>query len=315
MKKSLLFVCSFAACMAANAATANEVVDLYFESSNFHQTFYESDGDWYNTVAIGDYEFMFDIVAPEGLISGNTYTYDDMLKDYSFGIDYTTYTQIKYESASYTETITGENSKDIEIHVVSEDGVTYNLIGSYTKADEPEMMQMPEGIETLSYTLSCVDLDFGEESFEARLAFDGDDVYLEGCGYVSYFFQSVIKGTKSGNSLIFPAGQCVGFGSTANYFIYGFSWDTFALQDIVFNYDEELNGYVCESEIVVTPGMSDQLTAYYEFISEVVLTSNEVVSLEAISAEKKLPAKRFDNGKLIIRANGMSFDAAGLRQK
>lgn len=316
MKKSLLFSCAMAVALSASAATASDEVNITFESSSYHQSYFAGDSDWYTTINVGDYEFYFDIIGPEtGLVSGKEYTLDDMIAEYSYAIDYTTVSQLKYASATYKETLNDDGSKEIEAHVVSTDGTTFNLTGIWAPSDEPEMIRMPEDLETIDCVLACEDLDYGPETFEARLAFDGEDVYLESCGYVSYVFQSTIKGTWSGNTLTFPANQCVGFGTTANYFIYGFSWDDFALRDIVFNYDEELAAYVCESEIVVTPGMSTQLSSYYEFISNVVLTPSAPVAIETVATEKQLPAKRLENGRILINAQGKTYDAAGLRVK
>ena len=315
MKKSLLLTFALAA-MSAGTAFADDVVTLTFASTDFHQKYYASDGDWYTVIKSEPYEFMFDILESEdGLVSGQVYTAADMLTEYSFGIDYTDYTQIKYDAVSYVQVTLEDGSKNVEVEVQGENGVTYIISGIYTPSEEPEMIQMPEGLETIDCVLTCNDLDYGEEAFEAVLAFDGSDVYLEGCGYVSYFFQSVIKGTREGSKLIFPAGQCVGLGSTANYFIYGFSWDTFALQDVIFNYDESIEAYVSESEIVVTPGLTTQLENYYEFISEVVLTPSTPVAIENVKAEQKAAAKRFEDGKVMINANGMNYNAAGIRVK
>lgn len=315
MKKTLLLACAMVA-MSTGAAFSDEVVTFNFESSDFHQSYYASDGDWYTVIKCEPYEFMFDILASEeGLVSGQVYTTADMLTEYSFAIDYTDMSLIKYNAVSYVEDVKEDGSKNVDVEVQGSNGITYVISGTYVPSEEPEMIQMPEGLETIDCILTCNDFDYGEEAFEALLAFDGSDVYLEGCGYVSYFFQSAIKGTREGNKLTFPSGQCVGLGSTDNYFIYGFSWDTFALQDLIFNYDEALGAYVSESEIVVTPGMSTELTGYYELISNVVLTPSVPVAIETVAAEQQAPAKRFVDGKVIINANGMDFNAAGLRVK
>ena len=315
MKKTLLLSTAMACCLAASAQ--DNVITVDFESHNYHQTYFADGGDWYTTIMGGDYEFYFDIFGPDGgLESGKTYTLADMNVEYSFGIDYSVYTQVVYASAEYVETVLEDGSKVINATVVSTEGTTYVFAGTWSPADEPDMIQMPEDLATISCTLSCYDLDYGEESFDARLAFDGSDVYLEGCGYVSYFFKTAIKGTvEADGSLVFPMGQCVGFGSTANYFIYGFSWDTFANQDITFVYNEELASYVCTSEIYVSQGMSDQLTSYYEFISDIILTPSEAVAIQQVNTEAQVPVKRFVDGKVQIRANGLNFDAAGMRIK
>lgn len=315
MKKTLLFACAFAATLSVSAQ--NDVIEVPFESNNYHQKYYAAGGDWYTTIAIGDYEFMFDIFGPEdGLVSGQTYTLADMDAEYSFGIDYSTYSQVVYTSVDYVETAIEEGAKNIDVVVVSAAGVTYHFAGSWAPSDEPEMITMPEGLETIDCVLTCDDFDYGPESFDGvKLAFDGDDVYLEGCGYVSYFFQSTIKGTREGNSLVFPACQCVGFGSTANYFIYGFDWDSYSLHEIVFTWDEGEAAYICESQIVVTAGMTDMLDSYYEFIDDVVLTPTTTVGIEQVTEQHELASKRLQDGKLVISAKGQKVDAMGLKLK
>lgn len=314
MKKALLLVAAIAAFGAANAQ--DDVLNLTFEADGFHQSYFANGGDWYNTIHIGqDYEFYFDIFGPEeGLESGHVYTLDDMDVEYSWGIDYVLYTQIHYTSAQYQEVVAEDGSKVITATIVSTDGITYNLNGTWAPSDEPDMILMPEGLNTIDCVLTCTDMDYGEQTYESSLAFDGSDVYLEGSCYVSYFFQSAIKGTVDADgSLHFPMGQCVGFGSTTNYFIYGFSFDTFATQDITFAYDPALGSYTCTSDIAVTPGLCDQLTAYYEYIYDIVLTPSTPVAIERVeTAAKPAARKMLIDGQLKIEANGRTYNAAGL---
>ena len=314
MKKSLLLTCALAACSTMAYA---EVINIEFTQEGFHQKYYASDGDWYTVIKAEPDEFMFDILGPaDGLVSGQAYTFDDMMQNYSFGIDYTDNTQIKYNSASYTETSNEDGSKTIYAEVDAENGNTYIFTGTYSPSEEPEMIQMPEGLETIDCVLSCYDIDYGDETFDARLAFDGSDVYLEGCGYVSYFFQSVIKGTRQGNILTFPNGQCVGFGSTANYFLFGLDFN-FNLKDVVFTYDADQEAYLAgpEDAIAVCQDAQGDLSTFYELIYNIALTPSEPVAIESVAAEQQLPTKRFHDGKFIINAKGMDFNALGQRVK
>lgn len=312
MKKALLI--SFAA-MASLTAAAQDVIDINFTSENFHQVYFADDADWYTTIKVGVYEFFFDIYgAPaEGLVSGQAYTLEDMEPEYSFGIDYTVLEKIAYASVSYVEVQNGDGSKDIDVNILDSNAISYHLVGNWAPSDEPEMIQMPEGLNVIDCVLTCDDMDYGEETFPARLAIDGSDVYLEGCGYVSYFFESAIKGSLTSTGFTFPAGQCVGFGSTSNYFIFGLDMNTLENCDIVFTYNEEVGGYVCESSIYVCQDAAGDLNSYYEIVSNLVLIPSEIVGIEAVKTAETFAAKRMINGKLQIEANGMRYDAAGRR--
>ena len=315
MKQIILLSAAFAAFTVANA---QDVINIEFVSNQYYQTDFGG-GEYYTTITIGsDYRFNFDIFSQDdGLVSGHIYTLDDMDTEFSNGIDYILYQDVYYSSAEYVEYQHEDGSKDIEATVISTEGQTYHLTGSWAPSDEPDMAKMPEGIATISCVLSYKDKEEGERTFESRLAFDGNDVYLEGCCYISNFFKSIIKGTRNADgSLVFPMGQCVGYGSTGNYFIYGFLMDTFVAQDITFTYNDQLEAYECTSDIYVNTGMSDYPNNYYEYFSDIVLTPNEPVAIQQVEAASAATTiKAMHDGSIMIHSNGRTYNAVGLRIK
>lgn len=92
--------------------------------------FYDEDNDFFIILKNSAYEFRFDILCAQGsqdIVDGQTYTFDDMFADYSWGRDLATQAYITYESASIIRV-----GDSYTATVVSEDGDTYNITYTYT---------------------------------------------------------------------------------------------------------------------------------------------------------------------------------------
>ncbi|MCQ2344487.1 MAG: T9SS type A sorting domain-containing protein [Paludibacteraceae bacterium] len=92
--------------------------------------FYDEDNDFFIILKNSAYEFRFDIVCAQGsqdIVDGQTYTFDDMLADYSWGQVLATEAYIEYESASLTRV-----GDSYTATVVGNDGNTYNITYTYT---------------------------------------------------------------------------------------------------------------------------------------------------------------------------------------
>ncbi len=309
MKKIFFLVSALALTLSAKA----EVVDLTLDANCFHQNNLGG-GEWYMSFNSTYYDFMIDLY-PEGgeIVSGAVYTLDQMDPEYSFGIDYSIYEQVVYESATYTENVLAEGVKEIAIHIEATNGNTYNISGIFDLSEMPSLVEVPDYVEMKDCAITCTDMDYGYEEFPGLIGFDGSDVYLNGCGYVSYFFESNIKGTRQGNTLTFPAGQAVGIGTTGNYFLFGLD-ENLNNTDLVLNYDAEQQAYVAATDMYVGTGSS--LGAYYEWVTDLVVIPMDPVAIETVKTETEATvAKRYIDGQFIISRNGRNYDVTGKAMK
>ncbi|MBQ8066686.1 MAG: choice-of-anchor J domain-containing protein [Prevotella sp.] len=96
----------------------------------------------------------------------------------------------------------------------------------------PEVVTLPEGVELVEYALTYETSAGAAGSGRAAVAVDGDDVYFQ--GFSSYIPDALIKGTKVGNTITFPADQYLG--SYAGY-------DSYLYSEATFTYDEATDTY------------------------------------------------------------------------
>lgn len=120
MKKLFTFFAALA-CMASVAMADNINVVATQASARF----YPEDNDLYITLQNADYGFAFDVLCAAGsqdIVDGQTYTLDDMLVDYSYGVDQAAQAYLNYVTASITR-----NNGSYTAVVVADDGNTYNI--------------------------------------------------------------------------------------------------------------------------------------------------------------------------------------------
>lgn len=121
MKK--VFTLIAALVLFASAAFAATIDVVATEGST---KFYAEDNDLYIVLQNAEYGFAFDVLLPQGaqdIVDGQTYTLDeDMLADYSYGVDQAAQAYINYVSASITR-VNGSYTAT----VVADDGNTYNV--------------------------------------------------------------------------------------------------------------------------------------------------------------------------------------------
>lgn len=122
--------------------------------------YYPEDNDWYTILRNDDYGFAFDIVATT-LVNGTTYTLNDMLEDYSYGMDFNTYDEIDFAAATYTQFAT-DTTIDVHAVVNSTTGTVYDI--TYHKVIGPVV------IDTINVTAGLY-MSFYDEDQE---------LYIEG---------------------------------------------------------------------------------------------------------------------------------------
>lgn len=114
------------------------------------------------------------------------------------------------------------------------DKVTISVDG---EAIDPRVT-LPEGVELVEYTLSYEDASGNPGSGAAAVAVDGNDVYFQ--GFSKYLPDALIKGTKDGNTITFPANQFLGTYS---------GYDDYFYSGATFTYDEATDTYTAEGQV------------------------------------------------------------------
>ena len=119
----------------AESAFVPQTYNLTMAKASFD--YYSSYSDMYISMNDADenYYFYFDIILPSGqqtLVSGKTYTLDDMDAQYTKGADYVQMEYINYASASFTRTDAADGSFTVSAVVVDKKGNTWNI--SYAQA-------------------------------------------------------------------------------------------------------------------------------------------------------------------------------------
>lgn len=305
----MLILTSFLSVMATTAVAQDDVFDIEFGPAEFVQNYSGNDGGWHTTINNGEYEFSFDILGKNtGLESGKTYTLDNMNLFYSYYCDIEMGMRFEYQSVEYTETIDGAQKK-VEINALGADNILYHLTGKVA-ASGKRPVYMPEDLEEFIYTFEGSDSVYGESVYLAGLAFDGDDVYLQGIGYYCSYFKSAIKGKKQGTDLVFPAGQFLGAGKAYETYIYGYDAESGKLCDLVFYFEPLFENYVSLYDVVVYTEKNKEMEHFRE--ATLVPEGGQPSSIEQIK-EKTLsvPAKRWEGNRFMIRANGKDYDVLG----
>lgn len=115
---------------------------------------------------------------------------------------------------------------------------------STTEPVAPEVVVLPDGVEASEYHMSYKESETATEttSKPVNVAVDGNDVYFQGMS--QNLPQAWVKGTKSGNTVTFPAKQYMGdYGSSgSSYFFYGDD-------AVVFTYDATTDTYSAEGHV------------------------------------------------------------------
>lgn len=136
---------------------------------------------------------------------------------------------------------------------------------------EPEVVVVPDGLETKKYTWTATLIEYSEdqetgattpvyteENLFVNIGLDGDNVYVQGlCVDMP---EAWVKGTKEGNVVTFPTGQY--FGEQAvlwfsyKHFFVGYNFDAEAIEDVVADYDEETDTYTVRNWIIDNEGQN-----------------------------------------------------------
>lgn len=113
-----------------------------------------------------------------------------------------------------------------------------NAVYSAEKPADPELVKLPEGAELVEYVMNSTNYNGEAVTTPAAVAVVGDEVFIK--GFSTYMPDALIKGTKAGNTVTFPAKQYLGTYS---------GYDCYFETEAVFTYDPETESYTATGQV------------------------------------------------------------------
>ena len=153
-------------------------------------------------------------------------------------------------------------------------------------ADEPvtpdgpkEPVVVPTGAVFKPYTLSANSFRTGPLTHPARLAFVGDDVYMDGFCSVAIQTNTCVKGRREGSRLVFPKEHfIVNFGGSNDMYLYGATYylgdEDVVLADLVFDFNPVTDTYTGQNGILISQGKFTETGLFSEYLQNPVLQGN-----------------------------------------
>lgn len=150
------------------------------------------------------------------------------------------------------------------------------IAGPDVPEEKHEPVVVPEGLVFYPYTLSGNNIRTGHATHPARLAFDGDDVYMADFCNVAIQTGTCVKGTRKNGQLIFPQEQyIVRFNGSFDMYLYGATYylgDTdIYLDNLTFNYDATTDTYTGVNGILISTGKFSSTGDFSEYLQNVTL--------------------------------------------
>ncbi|MBR2192805.1 MAG: hypothetical protein IJ910_05790 [Bacteroidaceae bacterium] len=115
-------------------------------------------------------------------------------------------------------------------------------------------------VEGEFYASSDTWVDITSEMKTINLAFDGDDIYIQGIGY--WFKDSWIKGKINGGTVVFPSYQYIGEDEYGPEYIIGSDDGETLSDDIIFNYNAEQGILSAVTPVILENGKKDTMYPY-----------------------------------------------------
>ena len=142
----------------------------------------------------------------------------------------------------------------------------------------PDLVTLPEGVESQTWYLSAYN-DYGGGNGEVQVAFDGNDIYLQGLS--SALPEAWIKGSVDGNTATFATGQYLGLGYGAYDMFFVGADGSYNVKDVVFNYDAEGGSLKTADYIVVS--QDETLSYFYESYMDTEITREKPALPETVT--------------------------------
>ena len=210
----------------------------------------------------------------------------------------------------------------IDVTVVSE--------GGEQPVVDDELVTLPEGVEAQEYTLVASGATSqGSISIQGTklVAFDGNDVYVQGLAY--YFPDAFIKGTLTeAGQVAFPSGQFVGEDDYGKEYIVGVTVDDdynfVYAPTILFDYDQESGVLSLADGIYYGESDASDKTSLYNYFQSAVYTPGAFVVPDLVELPEGVETEAWTiDGKFsdsqgsdnIVRQTEVAFDGADIYVK
>lgn len=185
-----------------------------------------------NKMYIQGLAYWFEDAWVEGTISGSTVTFacGQLLGEDEYGEEFLVGSDDGSNACDFVFTYDSEaGTLESQTRYILESGSATSLsIYTYwvsptfstTEPEQPEVVELPDGVEPVEYALTYTAYDGSQGSGSAAVAVDGDDVYFQ--GFSTYLPEAWIKGTKDGNTVTFPEEQYLGnYAGAYDSYFYG----------------------------------------------------------------------------------------------
>ncbi len=162
-----------------------------------------------------------------------------------------------------------------------------------------ELVTPPEGATTETWYTVAGSFYVGTESGLAdytaavptiNVAFDGDNVYIQGLAY--YFENGWIKGTINGSTVVFESGQVVGEDKYGPEYLVGCDDGENVSESIVFNYDAEKGILASATNYILENAKADELS-FYSYWAKPTFAKDAPAAPEVVVVPEGLVAEEY----------------------
>lgn len=216
----------------------------------------------------------------------------NQLQDFIMTYDPATMTMTSVEGLTLNEMIYYEGSY-LSLDVLS------NISVTPSDNEEGQLVTVPDGVKFATYTLTAYNGNNGENvEYEARLGFDGDDVYLGSFGLIANAYDSYIKGYREGNTLVFPQEQYLGADveNGAYFYMYGVEYDDYInLFDLTLTYDAATDTYTAAKDMLIsTSRITSSNISFIEWFQNMKLVGKGADGVKQISSAAQQDGEAYD---------------------
>ena len=174
---------------------------------------------------------------------------------------------------TYPVTVSGAEAQNYAISYV-------NGTLTVTKKEEPtpELVTPPANLQTETYFVSAKYKYWNDEASEwisdviigdVQIGFANNDVYMQ--GLCLYFGDAWVKGTRSGNKIVFSTGQYLGTEDGNDCYFVGQNRNTGTIVDVVLNYNAQTDEYTLPDNLWILDS-ADKTSLCYGYYYELLLS-------------------------------------------